>query len=126
MPVRGASVTPPNRVPIDKARQAAQRAVDATGLRHVAREIGLSPTGLQHFLKGGEPYAKSLQKLGDWYIRQAAAGHSAERDTVEAALTLLLLSLPDAERGAARDQVLAVLREAHERTGTPPPDWLEG
>lgn len=123
--MRGASVTPPNRVPVEKARQAAQRAVDATSLRHVAREIGLSPTGLQHFLQGGEPYAKSLQKLGDWYIRRAAtAGHGAERDTVEAALTLLLLSLPDADRGAVREQVLAVLREAHERTGTPPPDWL--
>ncbi|HEX8213811.1 MAG TPA: hypothetical protein VF584_26830 [Longimicrobium sp.] len=46
----------------------------------------------------------------------------ADPRTVDAALSLLVPSLPDAERDDARAQMRAVLRAARERTGTPLPD----
>ncbi len=40
-----------------------------TSLRQAAREIGMSPTGLQKFLHGGEPYVKTVRKLSLWRER---------------------------------------------------------
>ncbi|HET7233195.1 MAG TPA: hypothetical protein VFJ16_24505 [Longimicrobium sp.] len=56
-------------------RDAATRYVASTSLRQAAREIGMSPTGLQKFLDGAEPYVKTVRKLSLWRERtQPPAG----------------------------------------------------
>jgi hypothetical protein len=50
-------------------RESATRAVQESSLRAVARTIGMSPMGLQHFLNGTQPYRGTLKKINLWYLR---------------------------------------------------------
>jgi hypothetical protein len=50
-------------------RERAAQAVEETSLRTVAREIGISPMGLQHFVSGGRAYRGMLGKVNLWYLR---------------------------------------------------------
>lgn len=43
--------------------------VEAKSLRGVAREIGMSPTGLKRFLQGTTPYSPTLRRLRRWYLQ---------------------------------------------------------
>lgn len=53
-------------------RETAAARVENTSLRDVAREIGMSPTGLKKFLHGASPYAATLRRLRSWYVQYAA------------------------------------------------------
>lgn len=50
-------------------RESAARAIEETSLRAVARAIGMSPMGLQHFVNGTRPYRGTLRKINLWYLR---------------------------------------------------------
>jgi hypothetical protein len=43
-------------------------------LRHLAPEVGMSPTGLSQFIAGTwtRPYWKTMYKLGEWYKAEVA------------------------------------------------------
>jgi hypothetical protein len=45
--------------------------VNATSLRRVAREVGMSPTGLRKFLDGADPYSPTVHRLRVWYLKFA-------------------------------------------------------
>lgn len=55
------------RVPVSAIREAVGRAAVNESLRGVARKIGMSPSGVQHFLAGAQPYAPTLRRLNRWY-----------------------------------------------------------
>lgn len=42
------------------------KAVEDTSLRHTARQIGISPTGLTKVLAGNHPYAPTMKRLRKW------------------------------------------------------------
>jgi hypothetical protein len=52
---------------IGRYREAVRRYLDSASLRQAAREIGLSPTGLQKFCDGAQPYIPTIRKLREWY-----------------------------------------------------------
>jgi hypothetical protein len=52
---------------LDKLRETARARVEATGLRPVAREIGLSHPSLRSFLHGSVPHGSTRLKLWRWY-----------------------------------------------------------
>src|SRR5688572_8265908 len=54
-----------------RVRAAAAARVEATSLRSVSREIGMSATGLSKFLDGNAPYLPTLNRLRNWYLRHA-------------------------------------------------------
>jgi transcriptional regulator with XRE-family HTH domain len=125
-PVRGALVSAqPPHVPLERLRQAAQRAVDESSLRKVAIQVGLSPMGLSLFLRGNtEPFKPTVRKLVEWYVRDAASRRGLDEATASAALSLLLDGMPEPEASATRERVLAALREGYTKSGETPPEWL--
>jgi hypothetical protein len=111
--------------PIETLRQAARLYVDATSLRHAARDIGMSPTGLRGFIDGADPYLKTTRKLTEWYIREIQSRHAELSDeTATAALALLVQHFPATERQPTVGELLAVLDRRCRETNTPLPVWL--
>lgn len=110
-----------------RLRAAASARVEATSLRGVSREIGMSATGLSKFLDGNAPYLPTLNRLRSWYLRHAVpvAGNLAEEDA-HAALALLVHDLSPEARHAAIDEMLRCMREGYARTGQDAPGWMDG
>ncbi|HET7228843.1 MAG TPA: hypothetical protein VFJ16_02440 [Longimicrobium sp.] len=110
---------------IGTLRQAARIYVDATSLRHAARDIGMSPTGLRGFIDGADPYVKTTRKLTEWYVReiQSRSGELS-RDSAGSALSLLVQHLPAQQRGLTMLQILDLLDRRCRETSTARPAWL--
>ena len=49
-----------------------------TSLRRVAREVGMSHSGVKKFCDGAEPYSKTVHRLRVWAARYMAADDSNE------------------------------------------------
>lgn len=91
---------------IGRIRTALRERIDATSLRRVAREIGMTPSGLQKVLDSSSPYQRTLHKLRAWHGRYVAEDYSTAQ---EVALEELLRKLPVPRRARAREQILAIL-----------------
>ena len=95
---------------ITRLREAVTIRVQATSLRSVARQVGMSPSGLDKFLSGAMPYQKSRRRLFDWLHRERDnLGADLTVDGVAAALGSLVRDLPPDRRGRALDTLLQVL-----------------
>lgn len=106
-------------------REVAAARVDNTSLRKVATEIGMSPTGLRKFLDGTTPYAPTVRRLRDWYVRYAAAQQSdVEPVAAAAAVAVLTHDLSSHSRRDAALNVLEAVGSGYERSGKPQPAWL--
>lgn len=109
---------------IDRLREMVSIRVQATSLRSVARQVGMSPSGLEKFLQGGMPYSGSRRKLYDWYTREGSQLRSdLTADGIAGALGRLVQELPGAHRDQAMVGVLGVLMEAYDAQGAVPA-WL--
>jgi predicted phosphohydrolase len=117
--------SPRDGASVETLREAARLYVDATSLRHAAREIGMSPTGLRGFIDGADPYVKTTRKLTEWYVREIQ-NRNAEltSESAGAALSLLLKHYPPAHRESVAQGVLEVLDSKCRETQTPRPAWL--
>jgi AraC-like DNA-binding protein len=75
-------------------RDAIRRRVDETSIRLVAKELGMSPSGLHVLLGGSKPHPGTRAKLVSWYVEQRRAeqgvGQVVSADDVDAALRLLV------------------------------------
>ena len=112
-------------VPLDRVRRSVALQVQASSLRHVARRVGMSPTGLEKFLRGAEPYSIIRRKLVDWWKREGENPRPAvSTDLAADALRALVRDLPPAEQRQAMAEIIQVLRHAHEVDETPVPAWL--
>jgi hypothetical protein len=60
-------------------RNSVQRAVQESSLRRVARQIPMSPMGLQHFLNGASPYLATARKLRRWYVESLPRSKPSSR-----------------------------------------------
>ncbi|HLM67397.1 MAG TPA: hypothetical protein VK358_07715, partial [Longimicrobium sp.] len=101
--MRDQNLADPRSTTIRHLRETAQARVENTSLRSVAREIGMSPTGLKKFLQGTAPYSPTLRRLRNWYVQYAAV-QSGEVQTQDAtaALAVLVHDLsPDPRKSAA-------------------------
>ena len=115
----------PKNASIRHIREVASARVEATSLRRVAREIGMSPTGLRKFLDGTEPYTPTLHRLRVWYVRFAAApSEGVGREEASAALAVLTHDLSPTPRRAAAQGILDALARGYEASGRPRPAWL--
>ena len=88
-------------------------------LRAVAREVGMSPTGLRGLLDGAEPYGRTRERLREWWWR---GREGISPPGAEAALRRLLGALPDPSRGMAR--VLDTVEQVHRESGAAVPSWV--
>lgn len=100
----------PAQQQIPTIRDLVRRRVEETGLRKVARQIRMSPSGLSSFLEGTAPYQKSIRKLHAWYRRELATGEPpVDVETTAAALRVLARLVPPAGRSRFVDCTLEVL-----------------
>ena len=110
-----------------RVRAAAMARVEATSLRSVSREIGMSATGLSKFLDGNAPYLPTLNRLRNWYLRHAApSGAALAEEDAHAALALLVHDLSPEARHAAIDEILRCMRAGYQASGEKEPAWMEG
>lgn len=108
-------------LPLERMREVLARRVEATSLRHVAREVGMSPTGLQKVLDGADSYSRTRRKLERWYVRESVRyGGGVNAAAVIAALRVTVVgqgrcTIPSRARRAA---------VAPEGAGNSAPEWL--
>lgn len=110
---------------VQHLREMAAARVENTSLRGVAREIGMSPTGLKKFLMGTSPYSPTLRRLRKWYLQHAAlpTGEVSYHDASAAMVVLTHDLQPDPRREAA-DCVLECLERGYDRSGRSRPRWV--
>lgn len=106
-------------------RETAAARVENTSLRSVAREIGMSPTGLKKFLLGTAPYSPTLRRLRNWYVQYAAVqqGHVGLEDAY-AALNVLVHDLPPDPRRETAACLLECVARGYEQGGKAQPGWM--
>ena len=115
----------PREQTVQHLREMAAARVESTSLRGVAREIGMSPTGLKKFLNGTAPYSPTLRRLRKWYVHHAAlpAGEVAYDDAC-AALAVLTHDLPGNPRRETAGCVLDCLGRGYDAAGRTHPRWI--
>lgn len=110
---------------LERLRETVALRVQASSLRAVAREVGMSPAGLEKFLAGETPYSRSRQRLQEWWVREASRPRSdLTVEGVEVAIGALVRDLPPEHRVEAIRRVVAALQGLYEDEGTPVPAWL--
>jgi hypothetical protein len=105
----------------ERFRQAVRDAIAGSTLRAVAKDVGMSPSGLQKFLDGTRPYRKTKERLRFWYFRQAGFGSFPVEDAAYI-LRRLVGTLPTPDYGVAG--VLDAVDTAYERQGMRAPEWV--
>ena len=101
--------------------EAVRAAVRQRSLRAVARQIGMSPTGLRGVLDGAEPYGRTRDKLRAWY----ALEQGLERLPVAAAADIIVMLVRDVpSRKAGVRHVLDAIETVHVAGRVPVPTWL--
>jgi hypothetical protein len=117
--------SPELRAPLDAIRREAGLARDASSLRAVAREMGITPMGLRGFLmSAGKPQARTIRKLNQWYARRMATRLPEGEDEARAALTILAGFYPERERTAAVLEHLQLMERRFRASGMEVPAWL--
>jgi hypothetical protein len=110
---------------VDRLRNAIILRVQATSLRSVARQVGMSPSGLDKFLSGGTPYTKSRRKLFDWLHRERHhLGSDLTSDGMAAALGALVRDLAPERREAALLSLIGTLCDVYDSQPDSAPPWL--
>jgi hypothetical protein len=117
---------PEPRVPVDVIRREAQLACEASSLRAVATDAGMSPMGLRGFIRAEtEPQARTIRKLSAWYARRMASRPPEGEAEVRASLVLLTSLYPPADRPRVEVRLLKVLDEEFRESRMEPPSWLQ-
>lgn len=117
---------PELRVSVDVIRREAQLACEASSLRSVAADAGMSPMGLRGFLHAQtEPQARTVRKLSAWYTRRMAARPPEGEAEARASLVVLAALYPPADRPRVEARLLAVLEEEFRESRMAPPSWLQ-
>ncbi|HEX6369070.1 MAG TPA: hypothetical protein VF006_09055 [Longimicrobium sp.] len=119
------SAAPEPHISIAALREAIRRAAKETSTHRVAEEIGISQGGVRRLLAGSNPHPATIRKLTRWWVRVASAAAYLDEDTANAAIELLAGDYPEGQRDGVRAGLRDLLREAHRRAGTEPPDWLK-
>lgn len=115
-------------LPLAILRQAVERWVEKTSLRQVARETGMSPTGLRKVLSGSRVHASTERKLLTWYLRHLAQQGdwgALDADTAAAALTLLTEGLLPGTRRLLVSAFLERIDTAYRDAGLVVPAWVQ-
>ncbi|HEX2080499.1 MAG TPA: hypothetical protein VHG08_22540 [Longimicrobium sp.] len=110
---------------IQRLREAVRGVAENTSLRKVARDIGMSPSGLKKFLEGAAPYSPTRRRLHRWYVQHSGVQHGqVEFPEANAALHVLVHDLtPDSRRRTA-SRMIECLRLGYRESGKAAPKWV--
>lgn len=119
--------SPELRASLDVIRRAAELACDASSLRAVAGQVGMTAMGLRAFLRReGKPQERTVRKLNQWYVRHVAGRVPEGEDEARAALIILTGFYPGASRSRAALRFLDVMEQEFRASGMAPPPWRAG
>lgn len=118
--------SPGKGVSVENLRTALRDRISETSFRTVAREIGMSPSGLHSFLGGTSPQYSTIRKITGWYVRESRRDPGqAKVATMRAALDILVEHLPEKGRDEAIASILEAIQRATVDGGVPVPNWLD-
>lgn len=114
-------------IPTEVLRDFARSQAEASSIRSVADEVGLSHSALHKFVTGRtNPQPRVRRLLGLWYLEKVEQAHDIDvARPYAAALDILLSEIPHDRRRAAEQEVLSLLAQVHTPAGELPPRWLE-
>jgi hypothetical protein len=107
---------------VDRLRATLRDAVGSRTLRGVARELGMSPTGLSNFIAGTQPYGKTLHRLRAWYEREVGIG-GMPPPMVADQLRRFVWTLPNPDAGVRL--LLDAVDRAHADAKMFTPGWVQ-
>lgn len=114
------------QVSLDELRAAvAAQVAETEKPRAVAREIGISGAGLQNFLAGGVPYAKTRRRLVEWWSRDH--GHrlpEVSSPAIAQSIDALMSTLPPERRPAIGTELVDTLRRLYDAHAEHCPPWM--
>ncbi len=108
-------------ISVPRLRDAVRLRVEATSRRATAREIGVTPRGLELFLSGAKPHSKTLTKLLAWYEQHVDEADGPPISATDA-IRVLLRPLPPDLRESARARVTRYLHEIYSEAGLSLPE----
>src|SRR4028118_2013034 len=93
---------------LDMIRGALRQRIAETSLRATARELGMSPTGLQQMIEGASPYKKTVDRITAWYAAWKKDPPPVDPATRHVMLVELTRHLPRDRREATMAEVLLI------------------
>ncbi|HET6229143.1 MAG TPA: hypothetical protein VFE05_03630 [Longimicrobiaceae bacterium] len=108
-------------------RESVRTAVQAASLREVARDVGMSPSGLRKFLAGSSAYSATRRKLERWYVRRDATLQTdgLTGDSALRVVEVLVQELPPSRHLSATARVVSTLEEVYGAARVRPPGWMD-
>jgi hypothetical protein len=122
-----ATISSSREATVDYLRGILIERVEVTSLRRVARELGMSPTGLKKFLLGTSPYSPTLRRLRHWYLHHSAGTATALLNEKDARICLDVLTyeITPTARERTVSAILDAVSVGYFRSGKPRPSWIE-
>lgn len=108
----------------DVLRELAAGGVRNTSLRSVARQLGMSPSGLSKVLGGSRSQAATRRRLERWIVWNRARGEESRVPPAEYAARVVVHGLPSHRQADALSRLGEVLAESFSEAGVAVPDWL--
>lgn len=116
---------PELRLSLDAIRREAQLACEASSLRSVAAQVGMTPMGLRGFIRGeNAPQPRTVRKLTAWYARRMQAVRPEGEEATRASLISLATLYPPADRARVERLFLDLMEEQFRACGMAPPAWF--
>lgn len=115
---------------VDRIREYARARVARTSLRKVAKSAGVKVGATKKFIDGSVPYERNARLWKRWYARELREGLAESPDDAVptpdalAALDMLLWTIPEEQREAARADVVEAFRKIHQERAPRLPLWV--
>ena len=91
-----------------------RRNVELTSLRATARDVGISPSGLNNLISDNSvPYRGTLHRVREWYARSTNLEAGITPESALAAANILLYGVSGHRRSEADAELLHLLRRYH-------------
>jgi hypothetical protein len=105
-------------------RVALVAAVARSSLRAIAREVGMTATGLQGVLDGTHPYGKTWEKLRVWYALTDTGRNELPGSLAAGLLRRLMQTIPDRRWPEAQAMLLEAIERIHRELRIKRPGWV--
>ena len=104
---------------VEEIRELAAYRAEESSVRSLANIIGINHNSLHTFLRGGNPYAKTLRCLRSWYASETGS-ISAE----ESALDVIFHDMAPGWKRGAKIDLCSDVAQKFTRVGMTTPPWI--
>ena len=107
-------------------RQALREAIAGASLRHVSRQVGMSPGRVASFLEGGQPLIGPRRRVERWFVLHGPGRlqRGLTGDSALAVLRVLVQDLSPTRHRAVLEGLVRSLEDAYRTARLPQPAWL--